>query len=143
MSYRYSHGGAQQRDLRTQLFEVPPRKNSPVIRNNSPYDPVPSSSAKHTESFLLSLESQNNDEVDTMGQKVTALKNLGVRMGSEINKSMNLNDEITNSFERGRVSLKNTFNRMIIMSKRAGITWKMWLFVFFIVFLWFFWIWLF
>jgi blocked-early-in-transport protein 1 len=80
--------------------------------------------------------------MDSMGQKVAMLKNLGLKMGSEINKSIKLNDDITNSFEKGKVTLKNTYNKMIVMSQRAGISWKMWLVVFAIVFLWFFWIWI-
>lgn len=110
---------------------------------NSPYDSTPSQSAKHNEAFLLSLESQNNDDMDLMSHKVAALKNLGVRMGSEINKSMQLNDEITNSFERGKVTLKNTYNRMVIMSQRAGISWRMWLVFFFLFFGACFYVWMF
>lgn len=148
MSSRYSAVGAHQRDMRTQLFSTPSTRPTSVggkespSRTQSPYDPAPTTSAKHNESYLLSLESQNNDEMDTMGQKVAMLKNLGLKMGSEINKSIKLNDDITNSFEKGKVTLKNTYNKMIVMSQRAGISWKMWLVVFSIVFLWFFWIWI-
>lgn len=110
---------------------------------NSPYDKAPTQSAKHNEAFLLSLESQNNDEVDLMSQKVSALKNLGVRMGSEINRSMQLNDDITNSFDKGKISLKNTYNRMVVMSQRAGISWRMWLVFFSIFFLLCFYVWMF
>lgn len=144
MSSRYSNGGgAHQRDLRTQLFSTPQRSQTPPLRTASPYESVKSQTAKHTESMLLTLESQNDEELDSMGQKVAMLKNLGVRMGTEINKSIKLNDEITDSFEKGTVMLKKTFNRMIVMSQRAGITWRMWLTVFLIVGLWFFWVWLF
>ncbi|ODV82353.1 uncharacterized protein CANTADRAFT_141286 [Suhomyces tanzawaensis NRRL Y-17324] len=141
MSSRYSTlgNGAHQRDLRTQLF-TPLVK--PPSRTASPYDKVASPLAKHQESYLLLLESQNNDEMDSMGQKVAMLKNLGVKMGTEINKSIKLNDEITNGFEKGKVTLKNTYNKMVVMSQRAGITWRMWLVVFLLVFLWFFWVWL-
>ena len=90
----------------------------------------------------MSLESQNNEEIDTMSQKVNMLKGLGVRMGDEINKSIKLNDNLTESMEKGKVTLKNTWNRMIIMSQRAGISWRMWLVAFFIIFLFFFWVWI-
>ena len=53
------------------------------------------------------------------------LKNLG-KNGVEINKLIKLNDDITNGFEKGKITLKNTYNKMIVMSQRAGITWKMW-----------------
>lgn len=147
MNSRYSTAGsAHQRDIRTQLFASPsPRvlNVSTPNRMSSPYDKTPQLSAKHNEAFLLSLESQNNEEMDLMSQKVSALKNLGVRMGLEINKSMKLNDDITNNFERGKVTLKNTYNRMVVMSKRAGILWRMWLVFFALFFLACFYVWLF
>ncbi|SGZ53639.1 CIC11C00000003035 [Sungouiella intermedia] len=147
MNSRYSTAGsAHQRDIRTQLFSSPsPRllNASTPARMSSPYDKAPQQSAKHNEAFLLSLESQNNEEVDLMSQKVNALKNLGVRMGSEINKSMKLNDDISNNFEKGKITLKNTYNRMVVMSKRAGILWRMWLVFFSLFFLACFYVWLF
>lgn len=147
MSSRYSNGGgAHQRDLRTQLFATPQRSatsSRPSSRSDSPYEKSPAASAKYNEAYLLSLESQNDDEVDTMSQKVTMLKNLGTKMGTEINKSINLNDDITNTMEKGKVTLKNTWNKMIVMSQRAGISWRMWLVVFGVITVFFFWVWLF
>lgn len=148
MSSRYSTvGGTHQRDLRTQLFSTPPARTmynyTPPSRTSSPYEKDTTNSAKHNESLLSSLESQNNDELDSMGQKVAMLKNLGVRMGTEINKSIKINDEITDRFEKGKITLKNTYNKMVVMSQRAGITWRMWLAVFSIVILWFVYVWLF
>ncbi|KAM9902209.1 hypothetical protein OXX80_002384 [Metschnikowia pulcherrima] len=147
MESRYSTAGsAHQRDLRTQLFSTPSQRSSAAStpqRMSSPYDNGPKVSAKHNEAFLSSLEDQNENEVDSMSSKVSALKNLGVRMGSEINRSMQLNDDISNNFERGSVTLKNTYNRMVVMSKRAGISWKMWLGFFALFFLWCFYVWLF
>lgn len=145
MESRYSTAGsAHQRDLRTQLFSTPHGRSGTVPqRMSSPYENSPKVSAKHNEAFLLSLEDQNENEVDLMSSKVSALKNLGVMMGLEINKSMRLNDDISNNFERGSVTLKNTYNRMVLMSKRAGISWKMWLLFFAVFFLWCFYVWLF
>ncbi|EDK44325.1 conserved hypothetical protein [Lodderomyces elongisporus NRRL YB-4239] len=170
MSSRYSTmgNGAHQRDLRTQLFSTPsphhfnglrqqnsrtPPSRTPLRNTHSasPYDNTTTQTragasaavAAQNESFLNSLESQNDEEMDSMGQKIHMLKNLGERMGIEINKSIKLNDDITDGFERGKVSLKNTFNKMIVMSQRAGITWKMWLVVFALVGLFFFYVWLF
>lgn len=141
MSSRYSAGaGAHQRDLRTQLFGSSPK---PQSRSASPYDSTPANTAKHQEAYMLHLESQNNDEMDSMSQKVAMLKNLGVKMGTEINKSIKLNDDITNSFEKGTTTLKNTYNRMIVMSQKAGITWRMWLTVLLIVVVFFTYAWLF
>lgn len=143
MSSRYSAAGAHQRDLRTQLFASPNGNRTPPSRTASPYEPSALVSAKHNESFLLTLESQNNDEMESMGHKVAMLKTLGQKMGVEINKGIKLNDEITNTFEQGKVTLKNTYNKMVVMSQRAGITWRMWLTVFGLVFVWFFYIWIF
>lgn len=145
MASRYSSSGAHQRDVRTQLFGTPPARSlsgTPPARMASPYDKTPSANARHNESFLLSLESQNNEEVDSMSAKVATLKNLGLRMGTEINRSIKLNDEITDRFEAGKVTLKQTYNKMVVMSQRAGITWRMWLAVFGLVGLWFFYVWL-
>lgn len=113
------------------------------MRSGLPYDKTVSNSAKYTESMMLTLESQNDDELGSMSQKVAALRNLGVRMGSEINKGIALNDDITNSMEKGKVTLKNTFNQMVVMSQRAGISWRVWLLFFALVFLWFFYVWIF
>lgn len=145
MASRYSSSGAHQRDVRTQLFGTPPPRSfsgTPPERMASPYDKTPSANARHNESFLLSLESQNNEEVDSMSAKVATLKSLGLRMGTEINKSIKLNDEITNRFEAGKVTLKQTYNKMVVMSQRAGISWRMWLALFGLVALWFFYVWL-
>lgn len=141
MSSRYSVGaGAHQRDLRTQLFGG---SRQPESRSVSPYESAPSATPKHQEAYMLHLESQNNEELDNMSQKVAMLKNLGLKMGGEINKSIKLNDDITNGFEKGKTTLKNTYNRMIVMSQRAGITWRMWLVVLLIVILFFTYAWLF
>lgn len=118
-------------------------RNQTPQRMSSPYEQPPTTSAKHNESFLLSLESQNEEEVNSMTQKVAALKNLGMKMGDQINTSMKLNDNITDNFEKGKVTLKNTYNRMVVMSQRAGISWKMWLAFFAMFFLFCFYVWLF
>ncbi|OBA23542.1 hypothetical protein METBIDRAFT_107438 [Metschnikowia bicuspidata var. bicuspidata NRRL YB-4993] len=147
MDSRYSTAGSGHlRDLRTQLFSTPQHRsggNSVPLRMSSPYESAPLVSARHNEAFLLSLEDQNNSEVDQMSSKVSALKSLGVMMGLEISKSMHLNDEISGNFERGSVTLKNTYNRMVLMSKRAGISWKMWLVFFAVFFLMCYYVWLF
>lgn len=124
------------------MFLAPNGLTKPPARVGSPYDKPTSPSAKQNESYLLSLESQNNDEIDSMTEKVSMIKNLGVKMGTEINKSIKLNDNITDNMEKGKITLKNTYNRMVVMSERAGISCKLWLLVFFVVFLWFFWVWL-
>lgn len=148
MDSRYSTS-AHQRDVRTQLFSTTPNQflkhfdSRGPQRTQSPYEKPSQVSAKHNEAFLLSLEGQNNEEMDLMSLKVSALKNLGVRMGSEINKSIKLNDDISNNFESGKITLKNTYNKMVVMSKRAGISWKVWLLFFLLFFCWCFYVWMF
>lgn len=110
---------------------------------DSPYGSLSTPNPKHNEAYLSSLESQNNEDLDGMSYKVAALKNLGLQMGDEINKSMRLNEDLTDKFERGRVSLKQTYNRMIVMSRAAGLTWKMWIVFFLLFFLLCFYLWLF
>lgn len=146
MNSRFLTANSTHQRERTLLFLTPPplrpRLETPD-KILSPYDPQPAKLAKQNEAFLSLLESQNDEEVDLMSQKVAALKLLGMRMGTEINKLIQLNDDLTNSFERGKTTLKNTYNRMVVMSQRAGILWKMWLAFFAMVFLWCFYVWLF
>lgn len=147
MSSRYSHNiGVHQRDLRTQLFSSPTgafqKPAAKPERVGSPYEKAPSQSAKHNEAYLLSLESQNNEDIDGMGQRIAMMKDLSVRMGTEINKSIKLNDNITDNFEKGKVTLKNTYNKMVIMSERAGISCKTWFIVFGVVVMFFLWVWM-
>lgn len=147
MDSRYSSGGsAHHRDSRHQLFSSAHSRvinPLPPARMESPYGYQSSQALKHNEAYLLSLESQNNDDLNTMSTKVAALKNLGLQMGDEINKSLKLNEDLTERFERGKISLKHTYNRMIEMSKSAGITWKLWLIFFFLFFSLCFYLWLF
>ncbi|CAH6720491.1 protein transport protein Bet1p [[Candida] jaroonii] len=141
MTSRYS-SNIHQRDLRTQLFSSANGITRGPIRSQSPYDKPVQQTSKENESFLSSLESQNNEELDSMAQKVSMIKDLGIKMGVEINKSVKLNDNLNETFEKGKVTLKNTYNKMVVMSERAGISCKYWFIVFFIVFLWFFYVWI-
>lgn len=147
MDSRYSSAGsASYRDSRTQLFASSHSRaptSQPPSRMDSPYGNPSKHNLKHNEAFLLSLESQNNEEIDSMSSKVAALKNLGLQMGDEINKSIRLNEDLTDKFERGKLSLKHTYNRMIDMSKSAGLTWKMWIVFFLLFFMLCFYLWLF
>ena len=110
---------------------------------DSPYGNLSQPNLKHNEAYLLSLESQKDEDFNGMSSKVAALKNLGLQMGDEINKSIKLNEDITDKFERGKISLKHTYNRMIDMSRAAGLTWKMWLIFFLMFFTLCFYLWLF
>lgn len=147
LNSRYSTAGSTYfRDSRTQLFASSHSRGSTSqlpSRMESPYGERSAQNLKHNEAYLLSLESQNNEELDGMTFKVAALKNMGLQMGEEINKSVRLNEDLTDKFERGKVSLKQTYNKMIDMSWAASLTWKMWLIFFLLFFSLCFYLWLF
>ncbi|ODV59747.1 Bet1p ASCRUDRAFT_26247, partial [Ascoidea rubescens DSM 1968] len=93
------------------------------------------------ESLLSQLEAQNDETIDVMTDKVKLLKNLTIKMGTEI-KSANLNS-LSDTFDKTSSSLKRNFNNLLIVSKNAGISWKSWLIFFILVFGFFFWVWIF
>ncbi|GMF13488.1 unnamed protein product [[Candida] boidinii] len=112
-----------------------------ILRSSSPY--VDDSKGKDYNATLLSqLESQNEEYYGKMSEKVELLKNLGLRMGTEIKKSHLSLDGLQNDMELGQKRLKMTFNRMLIMAERTGISWKIWVSFFLIIFTLFFWVWL-
>ncbi|ANZ73086.1 BA75_01699T0 [Komagataella pastoris] len=131
MFSRYS-SNLHQRDNRSSLFET---------RSASPYDDAPSKK-DYKASLLSQLESQNEDELTTMSEKVLMLKNLGSRMGDEIKNSQLNIDDLHSTMTNTQTRLKNTFKRMMVMAKKTGISWKLWLLFFFLVWLWFFFVWL-
>lgn len=115
--------------------------NNDILRSSSPY--VDDNKGKDYNSTLLSqLESQNEEYYGKMSEKVELLKNLGLRMGTEIKKSHLSLDGLQNDMELGQKRLKMTFNRMLIMAEKTGISWKIWVSFFFIIFTFFFWVWL-
>lgn len=93
------------------------------------------------DSVLDSLESQNDKQIEGLSAKVKMLKDLTVKIGDEVRDSNKLITDLENSFEGARTKLKVTFNRMVIMADRAGITWRMWLGFFAFIFLVFFYVW--
>lgn len=114
-------------------------------RVQSPYQQQQQSSKltpDYSESQLSSLESQNEEEVNTMFHKIKSLKSLSEKMGIEINSSNKLLDDVNDNFGHLQVRLKNTFNKMIVMANRSGISWKVWLGVFGFVILMFFYVWI-
>lgn len=88
-----------------------------------------------------SLESQNDVQIEGLSAKVKLLKDLTVKIGDEVRDSNKLLSDLENSFEGARTKLKMTFNRMIIMADRSGISWRMWLCLFALISLVFFYVW--
>ncbi|ODV86966.1 hypothetical protein CANARDRAFT_27307 [[Candida] arabinofermentans NRRL YB-2248] len=116
---------------------------SSFIRSSSPYENSNTPKKDYNASLLSQLESQNDETVSIMGSKISALKNLSLKMGDEINKSkLNLNS-FGGDMESTMNNVKGNFKRMIIMADKTGISWKIWLLFFGVIFFVFFWVWIF
>lgn len=96
----------------------------------------------YSQSTLASLESQSEEQMGAMGQRIKALKSLSLRMGDEIRGSNQTIDQLGDTFHNTSAKLKRTFGNMMEMAKRSGISIKTWLIIFFIVGLLFFWVWI-
>lgn len=138
MSSRFDNSNLYQRDTsRTQLFG-----NSALesVSRNSPYDNK--GKLDYSQSTLAQLESQSEEQMGSMSQKIKALKSLSLRMGDEIRGSNGTLDQLDNTFQRTTTKLKQTYSNMMIMAKKSRISIKTWLGLFFFVFLLFFWVWI-
>lgn len=94
--------------------------------------------------MLEELEAQNDTtQTSLLSQKVSQLKSLTIAIGDEIRDSSSLANQINDSFENTGVRLKGTWKRMMIMSKKTGISWKVWLLFFVAVWMLFAYVWLF
>lgn len=134
---------------RTNLFANSNRSNNNLhsqqqqnqFRTPSPYEKDAKVQA-YNQSLLSTLESQNEDELSSIHGKVKLLKDLGVRMGGEIRSSSKTMESLNDTFGNAGTKLKLTYNKMIVMSQNAGISWQVWFLFFFAVFLFFFWVWI-
>ncbi|CCK70614.1 Bet1p KNAG_0E03570 [Huiozyma naganishii CBS 8797] len=138
MNSSYAEGTLYQRDQsRTQLFGSRDNVNSDPP--SSAYDTK--STMDYSQSRLAQLESQSEEHMGLMNQKVKALKSLSLRMGDEIRGSNQTLTNLGHTFEGTTAKLKNTFTNMMTMAGKSRITIKMWLAIFSIVGLLFFWVW--
>lgn len=96
----------------------------------------------YSQATLAQLESQSSEQMSVMGQKLKALKHLSLKMGDEIRGSNDTVNNLNDTFQNTTVKLKSTFNNMMVMASRSGISIKMWLLIFFIVGCLFFWVWI-
>lgn len=87
------------------------------------------------------LESQNDQQIEGLTAKVKMFKDMTIKIGDEIRDSNKLLEDLGHNFESAQTKLKVTFNRMILMSERSGIPWKVWLGFFAFIFLMFFYVW--
>ena len=65
-----------------------------------------------------------------------------VAIGDEIRSSSAFADSMNDSFDRTRVRLRGTMNRMLRMAERTGVGWRVWLGFFAVVILLFWYVWL-
>lgn len=144
---RFDRNNLSQRDqTRQQLFNNIPDKQSSSLNNGLNTTPISAydnnNKFDYKQDTMAQLESQSNDEINTMTQKIRALKGLTLRMGDEIRGSNQTLNDLGDNFENTTKVLKKTFNNMMIMAKNSKITLKTWLVIFFIITILFFWVWI-
>ena len=114
--------------------------------------------------MLNELESQNDQHVEGILGKVRLLKDVGccsffvilfarvtdrfrkqmtVAIGDEIRDSSALAEKMNDGFDRTRLRLGRTMNRMLVMAERTGVGWRVWLAFFAAVIFLFIYVWLF
>lgn len=110
---------------------------------SSPYGSKQRSGYSASAQEMAQLESQSEETVSIMKDKIGALRDLSLAMGTEINKSkrnlVELGEDMGVSSER----IKYNMNRMRRFVEKSGVGWKVWLGFTVIVMWWFFWVWLF
>ncbi|QPG76955.1 hypothetical protein FOA43_004349 [Brettanomyces nanus] len=164
MSSRLYSSKVHQREGRTALFSTIPSSNSSasvnggagnvdsatpvdydtddsIGRSSSPYIKEPK--RDYNAAMLSQLESQNEETVNVMQSKISALKDLSLKMGDQINQSRLNLGSLSSNMEAAGHRIMGNMKRMKIMADKTGISWKIWLGFFCFVFLIFFWVWLF
>lgn len=144
LTNRYTSDSLNQRDQsRTQLFgsyDNTDREDTPVsaysdnVGSNKKFD--------YSQASLAQLESQSSEQMNVMGSKLKALKHLSLKMGDEIRGSNDTVNNLNDTFQNTTVKLKSTFNNMMDMASRSGVSIKTWLLIFFLVAILFFWVWI-
>lgn len=158
-SSRYS-SKAHQRD-RQNLFSMEdvsrsvspslglPNEENGVNLSNSqsqisdPYEKMKIPGYSSQEHMMAQLESQAEDTMNVMQNKIESLKGLSLSMGDQINKSKNNLLEIGEDMGISSERIKWNMNKMKRFVEKSGVGWKVWL-AFSAVILWcFIWVWLF
>ncbi|CCD23142.1 Bet1p NDAI_0B01080 [Naumovozyma dairenensis CBS 421] len=141
MSTRYGEDQLNQRDSkRTRLFGSSMNFEDETGKRSSPYQS--STHLDYSQDRLAQLESQSEEQVGIMAEKLRSLKTLSLKMGDEIRGSNKTLDQLGDSFDTTSLKLKNTFSNMMEMAKRSRISIKTWLLIFALVILVFFWVWI-
>ncbi|KAJ4307153.1 protein transport protein bet1 [Collariella sp. IMI 366227] len=98
---------------------------------------------QYSDAVLNELESQNDEQVEGILGKVKMLKDMTVAIGDEIRDSSALAEKMNDGFDKTRLRLGRTMNRMLVMAERTGVGWKVWLAFFAAVIFLFIYVWLF
>jgi len=73
------------------------------------------------------LESQNEEHLEGLGQKVRMLRDITEAIGDEVRSSSTLINSMNDSFDSTRARLRGTMGSMMRMAQRTGVGWKAWL----------------
>ncbi|ODV93388.1 hypothetical protein PACTADRAFT_5171 [Pachysolen tannophilus NRRL Y-2460] len=111
-------------------------------RSSSPYS-TPSGQKDYSSSLMDQLESQNNVEINEMTEKVKLLKNIGLKMNTELNSSSINIKSLNENFEKMLPVVKRYGTRVGVIGRDGWFTFKGWLIFFGLVFLIFFIRWIF
>ncbi|KAK3056052.1 protein transport protein bet1 [Extremus antarcticus] len=104
---------------------------------------TPDKKGRYADAVYNELESQNDEQVGMMTEKVKMLKNITIAIGDEIRDSTAFAEKMNDSFEGTRNRLRGTMNRMLRMAERTGVGWRIWLGFFALIFFLFVYVWLF
>lgn len=138
-SNSYHDNVLHQRDNnRTRLFYT--GANEQEMGPSSPYGN--NGKIDYSQSSLARLESQNEEGMSLMGERIQALKSLSLKMGDEIRGSNQTLDNLGETFQQTATKVKNNITNMLVMAKNSRISVKTWLLIFSLVGLLFFWVWI-
>ncbi|KAL2021577.1 hypothetical protein VTK56DRAFT_7076 [Thermocarpiscus australiensis] len=115
-----------------------------ITESRGGYRPAtPNKKGQYSDAVLSELESQNDEQVEGIMGKVKLLKDMTVAIGDEIRESSALAEKMNEGFDKTRLRLRGTMNRMLVMAERTGVGWRVWLAFFLAVILLFIYVWLF
>lgn len=140
MSDTRQSGNARER---TQLFaNVRPYSPASAARPPpgdlaNPYSGASTRAAtpQFTDAMYDQLESQHDEQFSQLSSKITMLKDLTSRIGSEVKEGNGLLGKLEDRFDGARVTVRNTMGRMIRSADKSGVSWRSWLALFGIIIL--------
>lgn len=114
--------------------------NGKGLEPSSPYGNT--GKIDYSQGSLARLESQNEEGMSLMGERIQALKSLSLKMGDEIRGSNQSLDNLSETFQQTASKVKNNLTNMLVMAKNSRISIKTWLLIFAFVGILFFWVWI-